>query len=73
MNTNIVAKQYRLKQWAQMISECRSSGMRVQDWCKQNSVTKANYYYRLRQVREAMLMSGERKRPIAHTSINTSL
>lgn len=59
MNTNAIAKQYQLKQWTQMISECRSSGIRVQDWCEQNNITKANYYYRLRRVREAMLISGE--------------
>lgn len=59
MNTNAMAKQYQLKQWEQTISECRSSGISVKEWCKQNNLTKANYYYRLRRVREAMLMITE--------------
>lgn len=29
--------------------------MSVADWCTQNGMTKANYYYRLRLVREACL------------------
>ncbi len=29
--------------------------MSVDNWCQQNGVIKANYYYRLRRVREACL------------------
>ena len=29
--------------------------MDVETWCAQNDLTKANYYYRLRRVREACL------------------
>jgi hypothetical protein len=39
--------------------ECqnRPTGMSVADWCTCNGITKANYYYRLRLVREACLES----------------
>lgn len=57
MNTNRVAKQYQLREWAEMVSDCRTSGMKIEDWCAQNGISKANYYYRLRRVREACLES----------------
>ena len=55
--TSLVAQQVRLRQWAEQIRECqnRPEGMDVQTWCTQNNITKANYYYRLRRVREACL------------------
>ena len=57
--TTAVAVQYRLKEWAEQIRECqnRPAGMSVVDWCAGHGITKANYYYRLRRVREACLES----------------
>ena len=55
--TTAVAVQYRLKEWAEQIRECqnRPAGMSVVDWCATHSITKGNYYYRLRCVRQACL------------------
>lgn len=55
--STFVAKQVRLKEWAQQIHECknRPKGMDIETWCTQNHLTRANYYYRLRRVREAYL------------------
>ena len=55
--TSLVAQQVRLKQWAEQIRDCqnRPEGMDVKTWCAQNNITKANYYYRLRRVREVYL------------------
>ena len=55
--TSLVAQQTRLHQWSQQIRECnnRPSGMTVVEWCSANGLTKANYYWRLRKVREALL------------------
>lgn len=55
--TSLVARQYRLQQWADQIRECqnRSTGMSVKEWCNQHELTAANYYYRLREVRKACL------------------
>ena len=52
-----VAVQYRLQEWAAQIRECqnRPAGMSVVDWCATHSITKGNYYYRLRCVRQACL------------------
>ena len=57
--TSIAARSCRLKEWAQMIQEWnhRPVGMSVSEWCQANSITKANYYYRLTQVRKACLDS----------------
>lgn len=55
--TSLVAQKVRLQQWAEQIRDCQSrpKGMDVETWCAQNNLTKANYYYRLRRVREVCL------------------
>lgn len=61
--TTMVAEQCRLQEWAAQIRDCqrRPAGMSVVSWCACHGITKANYYYRLRRVREACLenISGE--------------
>lgn len=56
-STAMVAAQYRLREWATQIKECsnRPHGMTVDEWCSNYGITKANYYYRLKRVREAYL------------------
>ena len=55
--TSLVAQQTRLSEWAQQIKDCqnRPNGMKIDEWCQMNGMTKANYYWRLRKVREAVL------------------
>lgn len=55
--TSLVAEQVRLQQWAEQVRDCqnRPSDMKVDVWCQEHGITKANYYYRLRRVREACL------------------
>ena len=55
--TSLVAQQVRIRQWAEQIRSCqnRPKGMDVETWCTQNNLTKANYYYRLRRVRQICL------------------
>ena len=55
--TSLVAQEYRLQEWGQMIQACkaRPKGMTVDEWCQSNSISKANYYYRMQQVRKALL------------------
>ena len=64
--TSMVAEQVRLKQWAGMVSDCqnRSSGMKVEDWYRQNGISKADYYYRLRRVRKFCINAYENSSPI---------
>ncbi|WP_252198336.1 hypothetical protein [Clostridium sp. MCC353] len=53
----LVAESVRLKQWSQQIRECqnRPAGLTMDGWCRQQGITKANYYFRLRRVRQAIL------------------
>ncbi len=55
--TALVARQYRLQEWTAMIRSCkaRPENMTVAQWCEENSITTANYYYRLKEVQKAML------------------
>ena len=54
----LVAESVRLKQWSQQIRDCqnRPVGLTMDDWCRQQGITKANYYSRLRRVRQACLL-----------------
>ncbi|MDE5590802.1 MAG: IS66 family insertion sequence element accessory protein TnpB [Acetatifactor sp.] len=55
--TSLVARQYRLNQWAEQIRDCqnRPDGMAVSEWCSLHGIIKASYYYRLKQVHKACL------------------
>lgn len=55
--TSLVAQQIRLSQWAAQSRDCqnRTEGMDVTTWCAQHNITKANYYYRLKRVRQMCL------------------
>ena len=55
--TSLVAQQTRLSEWAEQIKDCqnRPQGMKIDEWCQLHGITKANYYWRLRKVREAFL------------------
>lgn len=59
MNTKaaLVARSCRFREWADMILECkrRPEYMPVKQWCEENSITVANYYYRMKEVRKACL------------------
>ena len=49
----LVKKQYRLEHRVKLVQECQSSGMRINDWCDANGITRHAYYYWLRKVRQA--------------------
>ena len=63
--TTMAAERYRLQEWAAQIRECqnRPEGMSVVTWCACHGITKSNYYYRLRRVREACLENLQEKQP----------
>ena len=50
-----VKSQLKLEHWRKLIAECQSSGMTVKQWCAQNEISKDQYYYWLRKVREVTL------------------
>ena len=50
-----VKSQLKFEHWRKLIAECQSSGMTVKQWCAQNEISKDQYYYWLRKVREVTL------------------
>ncbi len=46
-----VKNQFHAEQWIQLIKECQSRGMRVDDWCTANDISRHAYYYWLRKLR----------------------
>ena len=45
MDTKLATIQIRTKQWASIIQDCRSSGLKVDDYCEQHSLLRNAYYY----------------------------
>jgi len=46
-----VKQDYQIKRWQCLIKEYQESGMKLKDWCSENSVSKDQYYYWLSKVR----------------------
>ncbi len=57
MKTTVITHQASLKLWASRISEQKASGILVDDWCNQNGVSRHQFYYWKRQLKEACLDS----------------
>ena len=57
MGTEIqtVKNQMTLKNWAEEVAECQSSGMAVSAWCELHGIKVKTYYYHLRRLRESLL------------------
>ena len=50
----VISRQERLEKWASRIMACRSSGMTVRVWCRENQVPEKSYYYWHRQLFETV-------------------
>ena len=44
MNVNAVKHQAKLLEWKDRVTDCRSSGMSVKEWCKENGCSPKTYY-----------------------------
>lgn len=55
MNTKLATTQIRLTEWAAVIKDCKTSGLKVDDYCRQHNLSRDSYYYWLRKVKEAAL------------------
>lgn len=47
-------REVKLKQWAEMVQLRNESGLAVSEWCEQHGVNVKTYYYRLKQIRQAL-------------------
>ena len=43
---------YRMKEWAEIVSQCRASGLSNREFCRRNGIPEKTFYYRLRKLRE---------------------
>ena len=69
--TSSVAKRCRIQLCAMQIKECQNSpsDMTVDEWCIQKNITKTNYYYRLKCIRQAYLDSMESTPAVVELSV----
>ena len=44
MNVNTVKHEAKLLEWKERVADCRSSGMSVKYWCKENGCSPKTYY-----------------------------
>ena len=58
MTSNTLKHQAKLQEWSIAIQECRSSGLPVQQWCKNRGVTPTTYY---RWERELLTLAGGKR------------
>lgn len=59
MEAKKVQQQYLLSKWAATIQKCRATGMSVKDWCLENNVNKAQFFYWQRKIRKQLCASVE--------------
>lgn len=55
MNELTVKRQYNLRTWTKIISECTNSGMTIKDWCASNDIQPARFYYWKKQIQEELV------------------
>ena len=55
MNTKLVATQVSLQNWMITFRDRQSSGLTIQEYCRQHGLSKNAYYYWLRKARKAAL------------------
>lgn len=61
MNAMELETQHNLKKWAAIIKECRSSGMKILQWLEINNISKDQYYYWQRKLKETCIDTFERQ------------
>ena len=54
MRMQDIVQDYRLREWALMITEQRDSGQSVRKWCEGHGISIKTYYYRRNRVREEL-------------------
>ncbi|ODM24759.1 IS66 family insertion sequence element accessory protein TnpA [Acetivibrio mesophilus] len=57
MNAQEVKLQYHLSKWRPIVEKCRTSGMTVKAWCKENNVSEQQFFYWQRRLREEICTS----------------
>lgn len=50
-----IKNEVQLREWQEQIKAQQSSGLRVQQWCKENGINIKTYYYHLRKIRNQFI------------------
>ena len=61
MNAKELETQHNLKKWAAIIKECRSSGMKILQWLEINNISKDQYYYWQKKLKETCIDTFKRQ------------
>ena len=57
MNTTQIVHQTNLNKWADIIRDQQSSSLTVKDWCSQHQVSKDQFYYWKRKLKDKFVES----------------
>lgn len=68
MDTRSVKRNYRIQQWKAIIQDRNNTNLTVDEYCKQNGLSRHSYFYWLRIIREEAL-----KQPSASGFVELSL
>lgn len=60
-----IKQEIRLQEWSAQIKAQQASGMTVRQWCTENGIKPATYYYRLRLLRERCIENAPAIVPLA--------
>ena len=55
-----------------MVSDCQTSGKKVEEWCAENSINVSTYYKRLNVLRSELIDEAE-KQSIVPVSVSTAI
>ncbi|MBN1623114.1 MAG: transposase, partial [Clostridia bacterium] len=53
MNTQRIAMEYRLSQWAGIVQQRLDSGKNIKDFCEDEGINRNTYFYWQKKLREA--------------------
>lgn len=57
MNISKVTRQAKFERWTQIFMDQKSSGLSIKDFCSQNSISKDQFFYWKRKLKESVLES----------------
>lgn len=57
MNISKVTRQAKFERWTQIFMDQKSSGLSIKDYCTQNSISKDQFFYWKRKLKESVLES----------------
>ena len=50
-----VTKNFRLSQWAEVIRDCKASGLNITAYCKEHNISRNSYFYWQREIKKAAI------------------